>query len=725
VQSKNSEDMMAKKAPGFFKKSLDQEGIQKRYLRYIEHDTDRSFVASLYTEQNGSFVIRDDLSAEDVKRLKTLKKDIKKNRKGAFNAIPIVAVCVLIAGAVFFFTVLLNPLLQKATESGLEAIFEAKVDTVNFHADIFNFSISMDGLTIADRDNPMQNLIQFSKMALRLKPAAVLRGKIYIEEIRADAIRFGTARTVSGALPEKPAKVKKESEKIELPPLVDLQNFDAMALLNREYDKLQTPKLYDAAISAYNDAAAKWNAQFEIAKNRYSDLENRAKPLLALNINDYKTLDTQTLEKITSTVTEINALVNSVQDAGTEINGMVSNVQQDMAAASALEQNARNAVSSDLTYLGSYLDISSGPAMDIINSLIQQVLTDTAQTYLSYGERALEIIQKVKELQAKLPKSEKPVKVKNVKFPGRDVVFPVKQYPQFFLGVLATDVYTPGNWHWKFDLRGVSSDPDLSGTPVNLQLSMDEGGNGRKAGFTGMADFRTGAAELFDTELTGSGFQVSLGAQLSAAGIGGYTGDASFTADLRGLSSDGFSGGGSVSLLHSKLIDPGNTLAQAVDTAIQGAGALDLGVRFEHTQAADNFEVNTNIGDLVMQALKNTAAQYIKKAQDELEKMLRDKISSYVDQSVVSSQELDMIFASVREDKAAVDKLQSSLNDKKNEFEQRLRNTTEQLSNELKQQGQQALNQAANDILQGNTPSLPSAPSLPSTPSLPGNLFNR
>ncbi|MCL2832572.1 MAG: TIGR03545 family protein [Treponema sp.] len=724
---------MANKAPGFFKKSIKKDELQNDYLRYLEHESDQSFLNTVYAEQDGAFVLRAELEKDEVKHLKKLAKVIKKNKKGAFNFLPIVVVAILIAGIVFFFTVLLNPLLQKAMETGLEAAFEAKVDTVNFRADLFNFSISMDGLAIADRDSPMQNLIQFSRIAVHLKPAAVLRGKIYIEELRADSIRFATARTVSGALPDKPPKVKKEKSKTEFPPLVDLQNFDAMALLNREYDKLQTPKLYDAAIKAYNDSAAKWNAQFDTAKNRYTDLENRAKPLLALNINDYQINDVKTLEqtitRIQGVINDINSLVNSVQDAGNEINGMVTGVQQDLQTAAGLQENARKAFNGDLDYLKSYLDLSSGPAAGILDSVIGDILTDTAQTYLGYGERALEILQKVKEIQAKLPKSDKPVKVKNEKFRGRNVAFPLTQYPQFYLGVLAADVFTPNNWHWNFDLRGVSSDPDISGTPVNLVLSMDEGSNGRKASFNGMADFRTGIVKIFDTALTGSGFPVSLGSQLSAAGIGGYTGNMSFTANLAGDSASSFAGGGSLSLAQSKLTDPGNTFAQAVGTAIEGVPSLDVGVRFDHSQTGDSFDVNTNIGDLVMQALKDIANQYINKAAAEIEKMLRDRISSYVDQSLISSEELDAIFAAARGDKAAVDKLMGSLDARKNEFEQKLKQAADEVINQAADEAKRQAEQAAKDLLQGNTPSiqLPSTPSLPGTVpgAIPGNLFNR
>jgi hypothetical protein len=75
----------------------------------------------------------------------------------------------------------MNPLLERALESGLEYLFEARADVDNFHLNIIHFRIKMDGITVANRHDPMKNLFQTGRIEFRLKPEAVLRGKIYIE----------------------------------------------------------------------------------------------------------------------------------------------------------------------------------------------------------------------------------------------------------------------------------------------------------------------------------------------------------------------------------------------------------------------------------------------------------------------------------------------------------------------------------------------------------------
>jgi uncharacterized protein (TIGR03545 family) len=546
-----------KKAPGFYKKSLTEKQLNK-YLKYIEIGADKNFIQSCYTKEDDAYRIRTDLKASEVKRLKFLAKAIKKNKKLAVNVLPLGIAAIVIGGLVVFFVFFANSLLEKALETGLEAIFEAKVEADNFRLSILKFEISLSGLTIADRDSPMKNLIQFDRMAVRLRPNAVLRGKIYIEEIRADSIRFGTARTVSGALPDKPAKVKPEKPKTEIPPLVDLKNFDAMALLNQEFDKLQTPKLYGTAKDAFEASKAKWEAQADAVRDRAGQLRDEAKPLLALNVNDFKTLDAETVSRIRTTVEQINTLVSTVQNTADDVNGIAVSVQDDFNTASALAQNAKDSFTGDINHLKSYVDLSSGAAMEVVEPVIKDLMTDTALTYLSYGERALEILEKVKAIQARLPKSSKAEKPKAQKFKGRDVAFPTRSYPQFYLGVLATDVLTPKDWHWGFELTGVSSDPDLSGVPTTLALSLEEAGDGlnRTGSFNGMADFRSNARERFDAQVSGGGFPVDISAGFSKIGIGGFAGNASFKMGLSGQSDKSFAGSGAVSLAQARIISP-------------------------------------------------------------------------------------------------------------------------------------------------------------------------
>jgi len=683
------------KTPGKFKKPVSSKKFEKYYVNYIEHPQDKKFFLSCFERQDDKYTIRSDLTKDDAKKLKEIVKWIGKNHKGPVNFVPLVIVGAVIAAIVIFFTVFANPLLERVLENSLESIFEAKSDIDNFRLSLIRFRISTSGITVANRDSPMINLFQMGKTEIRLKPNAVLRGKIYIEEIRADTIRFGTQRTVSGALPGKPAREKEERPKPASPPLVDLKNFNVTALLNQEYEKLNSPKMYDEAINAYNEAAAKWKGQAESAKVKVEELRSASAPVLNINVNSIRDVET-----ITNTIQSINNLVTTVQSTADEAEKIVNGIQNDINAALQLEQNARNALINDINHLKSYVDLGSGSAFAALEPFIRDILSDTAEQYISYGIIALQALEKLKAIADAQPKNEKPKKEPKAVFKGRNVVFPSVSYPKFFLGVLASD-FTLDSWNWAFDLRDVSSNPDLTGRPVTLTLGMTESGGvlQRQAGFKGSADFRTNTRERFNAAVNGKGFQVSLGDQLNKVGINGFAGNSDFYVSLSGLTDGGFSAGGDIGINHAQLVDPKGTLAEAADTAIREAEIINLGFQYiRYIDKRDEFKLSSNIAELITRAVRRTAEQYAQKAMDEIERALRAKISEYIDGRFVSKDELDLLFKSARGDKAAVDQLKGALTNKKEELERRFK---DEASRKIEQ------------VIPSQIPSLPSIPKLP------------
>jgi len=710
VNNEQTKEEKPAKTPGCFKKPIKIKTFEKRYVKYIEHPQDREFFTSCFEKNDDFYVIRNTLTKDDVKKLMKINKVIKANRKGAVNFIPLLLVAGIVAAIVIFFTIFANPLLERALEMGLESAFEAKSDVDNFRLSLIRFRISISGITVANRDSPMKNLFQMGRTEIRLKPAAVLRGKIYIEELRADTIRFGTDRTVSGALPGKPPKVKQEKPKTNAPPLIDLRNFDAKALLDREYAKLNTPKLYDTAINAYDETKAKWETNITNSKAKIEELRTASAPILSLNANSIR--DVETIRK---TVQDINTMLTTVQSAADEASSIVSGIEEDINRARRLEQDARNALINDINYLKSLVDLGSGAAFAAFEPFIRDVLSDTAQEYINYGVRALEVLEKVKAMADKLPKNEKPKKVPKVVFKGRDVIFPSTAYPKFFLGILASD-FTLNTWNWAFDLRDISSNPDLTNRPVTLTLNLAEEGGAlqRQAVFKGSADFRTNPKERFSAAVNGTGFPVNIGNRFDMLGINGFSGDTSFYVSVAGQTSGAFSADGGVNIYRAMLLDPKGTLAQAADEAVRQAEKIDLGIQYiHHIDANDEFKITTNIAELIAKAVRRTAEAYAKKAMDEIERALRERIAQYIDGRFVSKDDVDALFSIARGNRAAVDQLKNSLTNKRNEFEQKLNQAAQQVKEEAAQQTQQAVK----DVLQGQTPS---TPTLPTIPKLPG-----
>jgi len=698
MSNDNIDQVKYEKPPGALKKPIASKKLEKKYTKYIEHPGDRTFFTGCFDKQDDNYVIRNNLTKDDVKKLKDILKWIKTNKKSPIKFVPIAFAGVITAVIVIFFTVFANPLLASLLETALEAAFEAKADVSGFRLSIIDFVIKIDHITVANKNAPMTNLFEMGKAGIKMKPEAVLRGKIYIEEIRADTIQFGTPRKVSGALPGWTPKVKEKKSLFDGPPLVDLQNFDAKALLNQEFDKLKTPKLYDEAITLYNDTLTKYQTQVDNVKKQVDDLKKSSQPILSINVNNLKDINT-----IRSTIQDLNTMVSSVQSATNTATNLVNGLEKDINTARRLEQDARNAITTDINHLKSYIDLGSGAAFAAIEPYIHDILTDTAEQYLDYGLMALDAFQKI-SAQAKKPP--KPKKEKKVVFKGRDVIFPTKAYPTFYLGLLSTDC-TVNYWNWDLKLNDISSDPDLTNKPITLKLGIKEVGGSlnRLVTFAGNADFRTNTQQRFGANINGTGFPVNIGNSFDKIGIKGLSGVSAVNFALNGYTDGGFSTNGAVNILNAGLLEPKGTIAEAAAMAVKEAGHIDLGIEYIHKIGqSDVFNIKTNIADLLMNAIKKIASAYVQKAMQEVERVLKEKINEYIGDRFVSKDQVDLLFKAAKGDKAAVDQLKTSLANKQKELENKIK----ALEDEAKKQGQQA----AKDVLQGKTPTI-------QTPSLP------
>jgi len=700
------------KAPGSLKKPIKEAKFQKYYVKAIEHPKDREFFENCFEKKEDSYVIRDNLSKDEVKKLKEILKWVKKNRKGAIKVVPLIFAGAVVAALVLFFTIFANPLLERALELGLESAFEAKSDVRSFRLSLIKFSISIGSITVANRDAPMTNLFEVGEIKIFLKPAAVLRGKVYIEEISAANIQFGTERKTSGALPEKPAKEKVVKEKAadEGPPMIDLANFDAKALLDQEFDKLSTPKLYDEAISYYNEISTKYKGQVDATKAKVEEIKTKSQPLLNMSVTNLSGTSAQKIETAQKTVKDITDMVKTTQSAVDDTTKLVSGIEADVKTAQQLEQNARNALTNDINHLKSFIDIGGGGAFAALEPYIRDILSDSANQYLDYGLRALDVLDMLKAQKAasdakpKTAKEEKPKKVKKIAFKGRDVIYPVSSYPTFYLGKLASNII--GSWSGDLDLQNVSSDPELTyrqtGKPITLALGVTESNTDKKITFDGKADLRENSPEKFNAVVNASGLSVSLGDQLSKAGINGFTGNAKVNLNLTGYNDGGIlidstTGNKTIVITEPKLQNPKGTIAEAAAKAVSDAGRIDIDIKYTHkVDQNDEFNITTNFADLLSKALKSMTDAYAKKAMDEVEKALRERVNQYIDGRFASKADVDALLGAARGDRAAMDQVKNSLNNKQKEFQ-----------NMASAAATQAGQQAAQDLLKGNAPSVP------------------
>ena len=62
--------------------------------------------------------------------------------------------------------------------------------------------LTLRGLAVADRHDPEKNLLEAEEAHLDISPAALLKGRLHVEELRFIGVRFGTPRSVQAEEPE-------------------------------------------------------------------------------------------------------------------------------------------------------------------------------------------------------------------------------------------------------------------------------------------------------------------------------------------------------------------------------------------------------------------------------------------------------------------------------------------------------------------------------------------
>jgi len=628
------------KPASLFRKPIPEAAFQKSCLGLIEQAKDREFLDSCLARSERGRVLREGLDREALQRLNKLAKAIKANR-GFVKSGPLVLAGILVAGIVVFGLFFMNPLLERAGEGALESIFGAKAEIAAFRLDPIRLRVSMAGIAVADRDEPMTNLFETGRVELRLSPYAILRGRVYIEEASAAAISVGGPRKSSGALPGVPASEKAAAKAHGGAPLVDFEHFDAKALLEREKSNLKSQAAYERAGTAYAEAARRWKERAASSKRSVAELEVSSKKVLAIDPKGIKTA-AAALEA----VSEAKALVASTQAVAKEASAVADGIGADSRAAAALEKDARAALDADFAYLKSFADPSSGAAMGALDPVIRGLLTDKGERYYYYAGRALETALRLKASSGGEQAAKKPAATPTAKptAKGRDMAFPSAALPRFRLGHLGAG-FSSGGADWRVDLRELSTDPRLVPSPTTLELAMASGAAAVKA--KAVADLRSDRGAAYSLDASGEGLPVDLKDALAGVGIGSFSGRASGSLELRGEAEGDLRAKGGAAIRDAVAGGASGALGAALAGAIAGVDAVRLDASYARPAGGEGrLSIKTNLDSIAAKAAAALAARYADKASAEIKAALKDYAGAELEGKLGSRTELGELSSS-------------------------------------------------------------------------------
>ncbi|MDZ7793509.1 MAG: hypothetical protein U5P10_07385 [Spirochaetia bacterium] len=182
---------------------------------------------------------------------------------------------VILAGTLGFNYFLKNRLIKTGVKSYLQGIFLAQVELESPDLSLLAGTLSFEHLSIADADQPMQNLIEIGRSTLSIDVGRLLSKKIIINEASSREIQFKTPRSTSGALPasEREDTEDGQSDTADGESLsgtaagaieqagalgIEIGRDSAESLIRSYQDSLQSPDLIDEVNARYRDSRQKW-----------------------------------------------------------------------------------------------------------------------------------------------------------------------------------------------------------------------------------------------------------------------------------------------------------------------------------------------------------------------------------------------------------------------------------------------------------------------------------
>ncbi len=644
-----------------FAKPVKEGRFQKRFLGALEIKGDKEFLDASFESRVGMRVARADLDAAALQRLNKLAPFIKAN-SGAVKGAPLLASAILAAGIALFSLFFMNPLLEKGIEAGLEAAFGAKAELDGLKFQPLRFRLAIGALRVADAARPMTNLFETGALELRLSPAALFRGKVYIEEASAASIILGSPRESSGALPGAATPAGKAAkEKPMGAPLIDFERFDAKALLEQEKSKLAVTAAYGESAAAYDEAAARWEGRVESSKAAVQSAQESSKAVLSLNANAIRSVD-----QAAKAISDAKTAISAASAVGTEASAISTGIAKDADALAELSKATRAAFGADADYLKALVNPKSGAAMAALEPSLRAMLADKAEVYVDYGIKLLDAALKLKASGGG-DSAEDSAAPRKPAAGGRTVRYPGSEYAAFRLGLLKSD-FSAGGSSWSVELRELSSEPALSPAPTALFLSFSAA-NASAIRAAVEADLRSSEAARYSARAELERLPIDLGGALADAGMDGFTGMASGNVSLSGQKDGASAGSLALNVDEPKVARPSGSVGIAVSAALKKTGKVMLEAAWESDNGNESFDFSTNIDAIVEEALRELALGYAKQAGAALEKELRAYVADELEGSLGSKEEFDALFAAAKGDKAASDALKKSLDAKLKELE--------------------------------------------------------
>ncbi|MCM2304371.1 MAG: TIGR03545 family protein [Elusimicrobia bacterium] len=515
------------------------------------------------------------------------------------------AVLLLWAFVFFFF----DPLLKRGLIAGGEAAAGAKVEIGSVRSKWLKGTLEIKGVAVADRDEPMKNLVELSRIAFSLDTSAAVRGKGVVREAALEGLRLGTARKTSGAIrnPPPPSALTAAIRRRIAPAASAAIEVKANAVGEVDAAKLQGLKKLDEAKAKAKEIEDRWKGKAEEAKAIETEAKDIADSLKSIGGNDVfkKAAAAADAQK------RIKALI-------ARVDAQKAQAQKDIAEAQSLMKEADDLRKQDLNGLLAAAGLPTLDSQDLAKRLLGAQTASRLATAMKWMRLAREKAAARKA--ANPPPPERRAGV-NVEFPRAHA------YPQYLLenakitGTL--DGVTGGALDIHGILNGATSNPKLYGKPATLTLA-GKSASGPAVTLGGRLDQQNDPVGV-TVDFSGSGFSLA-GTSLGDGEVGGAL--AAGTAKVKGrLASTGDEWTGEVLVEASGVVlEPKVSLTGTAGALVSDAlkSLTSFNVRIGISGREDDLKLafSSNAGEVVAAAMRKAVSGQLEAQKKVLEAKL-------------------------------------------------------------------------------------------------------
>ena len=496
-----------KKIPSLFRKKYTAKKLEKKIYKKLYVPDDKKYVKGLFTEveKKGAKQIpiyaipadkAEQLAKKDMKRLKLLAKQIKK-QKGRVNFVPLIVTIAFIAAIPICFSMFKNVIIKKAITVACENIFEAKTDIEKVDFKFLDSSLKIKKIEIANKNDYMKNLVDIGSITIDFDLGQLLRKRFVADELSVLDVNTGTERTTSGELPPaKEKKIKKQKAKAEKQAsesklgkalsdkkavaansleknITGLFNqFNPETLMQNYAAQLQTPAISKQVQEQIPQIVAKWQAKPAEVQKTVDELQKSVNEIMSF---DYSAVQNNPL-KIKEFIESLDATYKNIEKVKNDANGVLNSFNADIAEADGLRKTVQNAVTHDMNFANSEinkiksLNVSDGTKL--ISGMFENVACDVLGKYYPYAQKGVNYLLELKSKQASKPKTEK-VKKEKKKYsvkraPGRDIFYRQDKVPALWIKKMAGS--GPNFFAQATD---IASNQDIINKPAKIDFNMD------------------------------------------------------------------------------------------------------------------------------------------------------------------------------------------------------------------------------------------------------------